>query len=111
MHFRIRTTCFFLWAFFLGVSVTVARAESTGEQHWWSDAVESRLAESGTNWVEIAKALTEVPSGRREGMAFLVQNMPATDLQSLSAAFLVEELNLAYQAWEKSPWRESIANL
>ena len=42
-------------------------------------------------------------------MAFLVENMPAEDLKSLSATFLLENLNLAYDTWEKSPWHASVA--
>ena len=109
MNFGIRTGCIFRWALLLGVSLATARAESTEEPRWWSDAVENRLADAGTNRVEMTKALTGVSGGRREGMAFLVQNMPTADLQSLSAAFLVEEVNLAYQAWEQSPWHERVA--
>lgn len=72
--------------------------------HWWSEAVEKRLTAAGTNRAEITKALAESPEARREGMAFLVENMPRPDLQALTAGFLLENLNLAYDDWEKSPW-------
>ncbi len=78
------------------------------DARWWSEAIENRLAEAGTNRVEITKALVESPAARREGMAFLVANMPEPDLRALTAEFLLENLNLAYDDWEKSPWRARV---
>ncbi|HWW03096.1 MAG TPA: transglutaminase domain-containing protein [Candidatus Acidoferrum sp.] len=108
MNMGIRASFLAMGAFLLGVSATGTSAQSNPDNHWWSEAVEGRLAEAGTNRVEMVKALTAVSSERREGMAFLLENMPATDLKSLTAAFLVENLNLAYEAWEKSPWHGSV---
>lgn len=71
-------------------------------------AVEARLEKAGTNRAEIIRAFREASVDRREGLAFLVENMPDSDLQQLSAAFLLENLNLAYEAWEQSPWREKL---
>ncbi|HWX21754.1 MAG TPA: transglutaminase domain-containing protein [Candidatus Binatia bacterium] len=96
----------FLWAFL----ATVSQAQLAPEGHWWSAAVESRLGEAGTNRLELVKALNETPAPRREGMAFLLENMPAADLKSLGAAFLLENLNLAYEAWETSPWHAGVSN-
>ena len=81
---------------------------ATGDR-WWGEAVAARLAETGTNRAEVLKALAEASAARREGMAFLIEHMPKSDLQSLSALFLLENLNLAYDAWEKSPWREKVS--
>jgi predicted esterase len=74
----------------------------------WNDEVEARLELAGTNRSAIAKALREAPAERRPGMIFLMQNMPFADLQSLRADFLLENLNLAYEGWEKSPWHDSV---
>ena len=74
----------------------------------WSDTIEKRLVTAGTNRAAIVEAFASVSAERREGLGFLVENMPDNDLQSLSADFLVENLNLAYDAWENSPWREPV---
>lgn len=79
------------------------------EARWWTETVENCLGEAGTNRVELLKALAEVGVSRREGMAFLLENMPAADLKSLTAAFLLENLNLAYEAWEQSAWHASVS--
>src|ERR1035441_1260180 len=70
------------------------------------DEVEARLELAGTNRAAIATALRELPAARRPGMIFLVENMPLADLRSLTADFLLENLNLAYEGWEKSPWHD-----
>lgn len=86
-----------------------ARAQNTAGEHWWSEAVENRLEQAGTNRTELTKALEGVAIERRDGMAFLVGNMPEFDLKTLSSAFLLENLQLAFDAWEKSPWRGSVS--
>ena len=77
-------------------------------QSWWSPAVEARLEQAGTNRTELTKALAEVSIPRRDGLVFLLENMPDRDLRSLSAAFLLEHLNLGYEAWEKAPWSSAV---
>jgi poly(3-hydroxybutyrate) depolymerase len=80
----------------------------TAAERPWSDEVEARLESAGENRPGIAKALRELPAARRAGMIFLVENMPLKDLRSLTADFLLENLNLAYEGWENSPWRASV---
>ena len=93
-----------------GGLMVAAHAQSTPNDPGWSAAVENRLVEAGTNRVELVKALNEVSRARREGLVFLLENMPAADLKSLSAAFLLEHLNLAYEGWETSPWHAKVTN-
>ena len=102
---RLRFPCV---ALLLTVLTSSVRSESVPDNRWWSDAVEARLTQAGTNRVELVKALNEVTVPRREGMTFLVENMPVTDLQSLPAEFLLGNLNLAYDGWEHVPWRASV---
>jgi predicted esterase len=80
----------------------------TAAERPWNDEVEARLALAGTNRAAIAKALREAPAAQRPGMIFLLENMPLSDLRSLTADFLLENLNLAYEGWEKSPWHDSV---
>jgi hypothetical protein len=84
------------------------RARAAEPAPWWNQAVESRLADAGTNRVEITKALEEAPAAQRECIRFLVQNMPVRDLATLSSAFLLEDVHLAYDRWEKTPWKDSV---
>lgn len=66
------------------------------------------LARAGTNRVEIERALRDVPSAQLEGMRFLVENMPVVDLRTLSSAFLLENVALAYEAFYKAPWNARV---
>jgi pimeloyl-ACP methyl ester carboxylesterase len=52
--------------------------------------------------------LNEVPEAQREGLQFLVEQMPARDLTTLSAAYLKENLSLAFEAFNKAPWRDRV---
>jgi len=74
----------------------------------WNDAIEARLELAGPNRSEIAQAFRDALADRREGLSFLVENMPESDLKSLSKTFLLENLNLAYDGWEQAPWQASV---
>jgi transglutaminase-like putative cysteine protease/pimeloyl-ACP methyl ester carboxylesterase len=94
----------------LVVASTMARAQTgiSTTNHWWPESTEQALSHAETNRNELVKALREAPVTQREGLQFLLENMPQRDLQSLPAAFLLENLGLAYQAREESPWARSI---
>ncbi|MEI2726497.1 MAG: transglutaminase domain-containing protein [Verrucomicrobiota bacterium] len=102
-----RLFCLSLTLFHAAGAATEAQSPATGIRRW-SDAVENRLVQAGTNRAEISQALAEVPAARRDGMAFLVENMPAADLLALPAEFLLENLQLAYDGWETAAWRASV---
>lgn len=70
--------------------------------------LQGALTEAGKNRAEIVKALTEVPEDQREGMRFLVENMPKRDLQTLSGDYLLQNVALAYEALAKATWRERL---
>ncbi|MGL4851957.1 MAG: transglutaminase-like domain-containing protein [Phocaeicola sp.] len=53
---------------------------------------------------EIKKALKTVPKSQREGLEFLVKYMPKGDLDTLTADFLLTELDWAYKARETFAW-------
>src|SRR5829696_1819326 len=71
---------------------------------WWPPAVEACLPRAGGNRGELLDALRRAPARQRDGMAFLIANMPERDLRSLSVAFLLEEVDLAYRARAAAPW-------
>ncbi len=85
-----------------------AGAEVPSAGKWWSEAGGQALAQAGTNRAELVKALAAAPAPQREGLQFLLENMPRPDLQTLSAALLLENLALAYQAREVVPWGKSL---
>jgi predicted esterase len=86
-----------------------ARAQTSPEARWWTDAVERALGQAGTNRSEMVNALVSVPSPQRRGLVFLIENMPGRDLRTLASSFLLENVALAYQAWQGAPWASSIS--
>jgi hypothetical protein len=75
---------------------------------WWPADVEQALARAKDNRPELEKALRAVPREQRKGMAFLVTNMPSSDLVSLKADFLLSNTDLAYRARNEVPWGKDI---
>ncbi|MCY2925250.1 MAG: hypothetical protein NT031_07400 [Planctomycetota bacterium] len=67
------------------------------------------LDRAGGNRPQLEKALACVPGPQREGMEFLIANMPDRDLTSLSAEFLIENVSVAYEAFAKSPWAGQVS--
>ena len=70
--------------------------------------IESALERAGENRGEIQRALDTAPEPHRAAMRFLVAYMPDRDVTSLSADFLLENVELAYQAREATPWGKQI---
>lgn len=66
------------------------------------------IAESGSNSAELQKALEQVPVEQRNGIAFLIAHMPQSDLNSLKADFLIENVKWAYKARETYPWAKEV---
>lgn len=72
--------------------------------------IESAVALAGDNAPQIRRALAEVPAAQRAGMRFLVAYMPEEDLKHLSADYLLQNVQLAYAARERAPWKESLTD-
>jgi hypothetical protein len=70
--------------------------------------LQEALAKSGSNRSELERAIKEVPADEKEGMLFLIENMPDRDLTSLSADFLLENSRLTWQAVRESNWADSV---
>jgi len=70
--------------------------------------VAQALQKAGDNRPQLQRALAETTGDERRGMEFLIANMPDSDLQSLSADFLLENSNLAWQARRELPWGQQI---
>lgn len=70
--------------------------------------IDRTIATAGDNAKELEKALKEVPRNEREGMAFLISYMPERDARSLSADFLLENVEYAYKARAEFPWAKTV---
>ena len=72
-------------------------------------AIESQLKIADGNRAELQKALDDAPEEHRQAIRFLVGNMVPQDLRSVSAEFLLEDVRLAYEAREASPWKDQVS--
>lgn len=70
--------------------------------------IDQTMNVAGDNAKELKKALKEVPRNEREGMAFLISYMPERDAKSLSADFLLENVQYAYKARAEFPWAKEV---
>jgi len=73
-----------------------------------ADAMEQTLQNAGTNRAELERAWKDCPEAMRPGMKFLLMHMPERDAKQLKAAYLLENVQLAYQARKELPWGKSI---
>jgi hypothetical protein len=92
------------WLLVLGPLMLPVPAAAEGKAPWWPAAVEQALKRAGANRAALVKALESTPKDQRQGMAFLIANMPDRDLRALSAEFLLENVELAYKARKQVPW-------
>lgn len=77
-------------------------------EKWWPAAADAALEAAGDNRAELAKALAEAPLEQRESMQFLIENMPAVDLASMKAEFLLAHVAQAHRDMAKAPWADSV---
>lgn len=63
---------------------------------------------AGSNRTELARALRDAPADQTIGMQFLIANMPEHDAHTLTAEFLLDNVRLAYEARQQSPWGAQI---
>jgi hypothetical protein len=73
-----------------------------------NEALTKALEAAGDNKAEIEKAIQNIPDDQRKGMSFLVEHMPASDLKSLKAEFMLENVALAYKARAEFPWAKEV---
>ncbi len=74
----------------------------------YREGVTQRLAGAGENRDQIIEAISRCKTDQREGLSFLLLNMPESDLKSLKADFLLKNVTLAYEARTRHPWASSI---
>lgn len=71
--------------------------------------VAGALCAAGANAENLLSAMDALPAEQREGLAFLLANMPEKDLKSLPKSLLVENVSLAYKAQKDAPWGKEIS--
>ena len=86
----------------------LAASPKASAQETASSEATQALTRAGDNRRELERALAETSGDERRGMEFLIANMPDSDLQSLSAEFLLENSNLAWKARRELPWGKQI---
>lgn len=82
------------------------RYEGVPEKYY--PLLDQAFSKAGDNTAELKTALASCDSVMKEGMAFLISYMPSRDLQSLSAAFLLENVAYAYKARTEFPWASAM---
>ena len=100
----IGTLLTLIFLFLVCVSANSQTKQRKSAAQWWSASVESALVQSGTNRPELEKALNQASPYQRQGMQFLIENMPEKDLKSLTSDFLLDNLSMAYKGWQEAPW-------
>lgn len=70
--------------------------------------LEAALAKAGPNAASLRRALSRCKAERREDLRFLIVNMPDRDLRTYSGERLLENVNLAREAFEGAPWRDRV---
>src|SRR6185295_1921101 len=80
----------FCAGFLFGVVAARADSPGAGAGPARTAALERALAEAGTNWPALLQALNSVPEKEREGLVFLIEQMPPRDLRTLSGSYLLE---------------------
>lgn len=93
---------------FLLIVCAIGVAAEPENTRWWSEHVEKALAKANDHRADLEKALWATPHDQRRAMAFLIANMPDTDLQSLTADFLLSNTALAFEARREARWGNDI---
>lgn len=78
------------------------------QDRWWPEPTEQALARAGANRPQWTLALETVPRDQRESLTFLLENMPAADLRTLSAKSLLENVAQAAAAFAQAPWASAV---
>ena len=77
-------------------------AEKTAEI---DNQFERQLEKANSNRAELEKAINLASEAQRSAVTFLIKNMPTSDLETLSADFLLNNVRLAFEARERAPWK------
>ena len=87
---------------------SLLHAQQSDVTAWWNPAVAQRLTEAEDNQPQMRAALRRVNYEHRRALEFLIEHMPASDLTTLTAEYLLDNIELAYQAINQVPWGKQI---
>ena len=104
----MRRTIFNIVVVFIALLSLNACSNYSGVPSSYHQLLDEAFQKAGKNSAELKKALTSAPADQKEAMAFLIAYMPERDLNELTAAFLIENVAVAYQAREKFEWSKNI---
>ena len=87
----------------------LALAACSGEKYpgvptGYHDLLDDAFSRAGRNADALRRTLANTPEEQREGMAYLIAYMPDSDLVSLPAQLLADNVAYAYRAREEFPW-------
>jgi poly(3-hydroxybutyrate) depolymerase len=88
--------------------ITNTELVPSGHSQIEKSRIDEALSIAGENRGELEKVLAQVSAEHRHSAEFLVANMPPRDLKSLKADFLLEEIRIAHESLEASPWKDQI---
>ncbi len=80
---------------------------SIGEEpqsRWWDARVETSLDRAPSRRAEWVQLLESCPKDQRNGLAYLLGDLPKRDLETMSPKALAENIALAYLARSEVPW-------
>lgn len=75
---------------------------------WWPGTVSASLDRAVHRRGEWEEALRRAPPSHRTALAFLLEHMPARDLEALDPEFVLENVALAYAARDAVPWGKDL---
>jgi Transglutaminase-like superfamily len=74
----------------------------------WKTEIQQTMTVAGSNREQLQQALSDVPADQADSMRFLIANMPERDATTLSSTFLLQNVDLAYQARQDAAWGDQI---
>lgn len=89
-------------------SKPMTNAKSAAPAKWWPQTTENVLNLASENRAQLGEALRKVPVAQREGMQFLIENMPLADARSLTAKYLLDHVAMVYDGFNAAPWKNQI---
>ena len=70
--------------------------------------IEEAVKLSGSNSNQIVSALQKCEPGYKEGLNFLIENMPERDLKKLSSEYILTNVEYAYKVMDSVKWKDEI---
>lgn len=92
----------------LSVCLFACCGEYQGVPKKYHVLLDQAFAKAGDHAAELKKALDGAAGEQKEGVAFLIAYMPERDLQTLSAGFILENVDYAYKARNQYAWAKAV---